>query len=120
TPRQQRLAIVLKHDRDLAARLAHRLAVEIHPAAGRLVEPCRQTQRRGLAAAGGADDAEEFAGPHAETQGFDDGLAAELQRDRVKRDLRRRRWDGFETLCCACHGSALARWRIDEVEGRAQ
>ena len=78
-PRQQRLAVILEHDRDLAARLAHRLAVEIHLAAGRLVEPCRQPQRRGLAAAGGADDAEEFAGPDAEAEILDDGLAAELR-----------------------------------------
>ena len=94
-PRQQRLAVVLKHDRDLAARLQHRLAVEIHLAAGRLIEPGGQPQRRGLAAAGGADDAEEFAGPHAKAQILDDGLAAEFERDIGKRDLRLR--DGRTT-----------------------
>jgi hypothetical protein len=46
-----------------------------------MVETGRQTQRRGLAAAGGADDAEEFARPDAEAEILDDGLAAELQRD---------------------------------------
>jgi len=28
--KQQRLAVILEHDRDLAARLTHRLTVEIH------------------------------------------------------------------------------------------
>jgi hypothetical protein len=90
-PRQQRLAVILKHDRDLAARMQHRLAVEIHLAACRLIEPRRQPQRRGLAAARRPDDAEEFAGPHAEAQILDDGLAAEFERDLRKRDLRPRK-----------------------------
>ena len=123
-PRQQRLAVILEHDRDLAARLAHRLAVESHLAAGRLVEPGRQPQRRGLAAAGGADDAEEFAGSDAEAEILDDGLAAELERDsRRTRPAARcpRRIDGIR--------GALRRlpWRqlslpagIDEVQRRAQ
>jgi len=106
---QQRLAVILEHDRDLAARLAHRLAVEIHSSTGRLVEAGRQTQRGGLAATGGADDAEEFAGPDPKTQILDDGLAAEDECDPVKRDLRCGSTGyGFEAFCGACHGSALA------------
>src|SRR6185312_3294126 len=94
----------LEHDRDLAARFAHRLAVEIHLAAGRLIQTCCQTQRRGLAATGGADDAEEFARPHPEAEIFDDGFAAELQRHRVKADLwRGRAGYDFEAFYGACH-----------------
>ena len=60
-PRQQRLAIILKHDRDVAARTSDRLAGECHLSAGRLEEPCGEPQRVVLPQPDGADDAEELA-----------------------------------------------------------
>jgi hypothetical protein len=67
--------------------------------AARLIEAGCQPERGGFAAAGSADDAEEFAGPDAEVQTLDDGLASQHQRGIGKFDL----WRGE-----AGHGRFLA------------
>jgi hypothetical protein len=85
-PRQQRLAIVLEHDRDLATWIEHRLVIEGDGAAGRTIEAGREPQCSGLAATRGADDAEEFAGTHLEIEIFDNGLAAKPKGRAVERD----------------------------------
>ena len=81
-------ARVRGHDGDVAPRRAHRLAVECDIAGGRLIQAGGEAQRGGLAAAGRADDAEEFAWLHVEAEIVDDGLATEIERDMRKRDLR--------------------------------
>ena len=96
---------------------------KVTAAGGRLIEAGREPQRRGLAAAGGADDAEEFAGPHLEARA---SRRWSCRRDRsvdaVERDLRllRRAGSASQALAAHGHGSALAAWRIDEVERRVQ
>jgi len=62
------------------------VAVEGHGAARGTIEVRGEPQRRGLAAAGGADDAEEFAWPHLQIEILEDGLATELQRRGIERD----------------------------------
>ena len=121
-PRQQRLAVILEHDRDLAARLEHRLAVEGDLAAGRLIEAGREPQRGGLAAARGADDAEEFAGPHVKAEILDNGLAAKPKRRAVKGDqwlLLPRRLCLIKS-CKDSHRSLSLAGGIDEIDGRVQ
>ena len=65
-PRQQRLGIVLEHDRDVPARPLDRRAGESDLAARRRDEPGGDAQRRRLAAAGRADDADDLAAPDLE------------------------------------------------------
>ena len=69
----------------------HRLAVEgdLRRAVGRY-RPAGEPQRRGLAAAGRADDAEEFAGTDLEVELLDDRLAAETERRAGEGDQRLR------------------------------
>jgi hypothetical protein len=86
-PRQQRLAVILKDDGNIAARRQHRLVVEGHAAAGGLIESGCKAQCGGLAAAGRADDAKEFTRLHVKADVLDDRLAAEIERDVGKYDL---------------------------------
>jgi hypothetical protein len=62
------------------SRPAHRRPGEGHGARGRLIEAGGQSQRGGLAAARRADDADELPAPHLDSQLFDNGLAAEIER----------------------------------------
>jgi hypothetical protein len=70
------------------SRRQHRSIVKRHAAAGRLIESGRQPQRRGLAAARGADDAQEFARIYIKADVFEDRLATERECHVGKRDLR--------------------------------
>ena len=59
-PREQ--AVILKHDAALQPRAGDGLAIDQDPPVIFLIEPQNQAQQRGLAAAAGADNADEFAG----------------------------------------------------------
>src|SRR6185503_13291791 len=60
-PRQERRARVLEEHDAILARAAHRRALEVHAAAARLLEAGEDIEQRRLAAARGAEQAEELA-----------------------------------------------------------
>ncbi len=91
-PGQQRLGVVLEHDRDVAARTVDRRAGKGDLAARRRDQACRDAQRRRLAAAGRADDADDLAAPHFERELSEHEMIAEGEVDVAKGD-QWRRWD---------------------------
>ncbi len=96
-PRQQRLGVVLKDDRDVAPRPFHRRAVEGDDAAGRLDQSRRHPQRRGLAASGRTDDADDFAAADFERQLAEHEVRAESEIDVAEGDQGRGLVDHGET-----------------------
>ena len=89
-PGQQRAAVVLEHEGHLTRRLRHHLAVAPHRAAAGRDQPAGRTQQRGLAAAAGADDADEFTAPDLEAGRRQDLAPAQVDRDAVEGEQRRR------------------------------
>ena len=78
-PRQQRLRVILKHDGDVAARAFHRGAVEARLARVGAIRPGGDAQRRRLAAAAGADEAEDLAAREGRTRAAEHELIAVSQ-----------------------------------------
>ncbi len=72
-PGEERVA--LEHHAAIGAGTEHRLPVELHLAARRVVEPRQDADQRGLAAPRGADDADELAPMHLEVDAIERGHA---------------------------------------------
>jgi hypothetical protein len=97
-PRQQRAAVVLEHHRRFARGFGHQAAVAPHLALAGWQQPGGGAQQRGLAAAAGADDADELAARDVQAGERDDVLAAQADRHAVEAEegfARRVRGEGL-------------------------
>jgi hypothetical protein len=83
-PRQQR--VTLEDHRAIQARSVDRLVVDDHRARGRHVEPGKDVEHGGLAAAGMADDADELAARHRQPQILEHDRAAAARRRKALGD----------------------------------
>jgi hypothetical protein len=89
--RKQRVG--LKHHADVAVgrgAQGHVLAADQDLPGRRHLQPCDETQRRGLAAAGGAEQRHQRAGIDGEGEAVDGAHRAVLLHDRAKQNGRRR------------------------------
>ena len=80
----------LEHHRDAAARgrhVVHHLAVDLHRAAGDVLQPGDQAEQRRLSAAGRADEDDELAGMDVEVDALDDMHGAKRLGDGVEVDF---------------------------------
>src|SRR5262249_41250271 len=110
-PREQRVA--LEDDRAVEARAFDRLIVDDHGTIRRRLQSGQDVEHRGLAAAGVADDADEFAARHRQPQLLQNPRAAAARRRKALADA----FDRYEFIG---HGAtyALSSPRGDDSDAR--